>query len=150
MTVIPFARASGIQRGWQQSELQQLAGLYAAQAAAGEAGGWDVDATEAADPQFYLLAPGPEQDCLLCVSRVGRIYVLEDGNGGLLAENQQLGPVVDTAARILARRRPASFVMRVVLMLSAVRMIVEERLEPLLDESSDLLVRVAPQLATFV
>ena len=46
--------------------------------------------TEKGDVQFYLLSPLPDQACELCVSRIGRRYILEDGSGRLLFEHRNL------------------------------------------------------------
>ncbi|MBY0361440.1 MAG: hypothetical protein K2X45_05990 [Phreatobacter sp.] len=152
--VVTFPRAAcerpqTWQRIWRQDELQSLVALYAAQARHSEVVAWDVGTTEAGDPQFYLIGPGPEHDCLLCVSRIGRLYVLEDAYGGLLAEDGRLGAVTDKAARALSQRHSA-FVVRALLGLCAFRVMIEQKIEPFLAESTENLTRFAPQLAAFV
>jgi hypothetical protein len=140
-----------VQRGWHPAELEQLVRLYSAQAAAGRVSGWDIDSTELEDPQFYLFGAGSdEDDCVICVSRVGCRYVLEDGNGTLLAEDVNLAPVVMKASRALAGQCRAVFVTRLLVTLCAIRVLIEERLEPLLPDSSDMLLRVAPQLSAIL
>ena len=46
--------------------------------------------TEVGDPQFYLLGRPPHDECILCISRLGRLYVLEDGHGQVLFEHNSL------------------------------------------------------------
>ena len=98
MTVVPLTRGSSETcPGWQQDELQALLGLYAAYRDDESASGWAVGATEAGEPQFYILGPKPEQDCVLCISRVGRTVVVEDGGGHCLLESSSFGAVIDGA-----------------------------------------------------
>jgi hypothetical protein len=148
MSVVEFPRpARNSCRTWHHEEVQRLVALYSAHAASGEVAGWEIGATESEDPQFYLL--GPEHDCVLCVSRVGRIYVLEDGAGALITDDARLEPVIDKAAQALAMPK-VSFGMRVLLSLCAIRVTIEQKLEPFLAESTETLTRFAPQLAAFV
>ena len=74
-------------------------------------GGWDVGVTEIGDPQFYLLGPPPHEECILCISRLGRVYVLEDGAGQGPVRAQQPGRAgragdVAPAEEEVADRRP--------------------------------------------
>jgi hypothetical protein len=148
MSVVEFPRpVRNSCRTWHQDEMQRLVALYSAHAASGEVVGWEIGATEAEDPQFYLL--GPEHDCVLCVSRVGRLYVLEDGLGALVADDARLEPVIDKASQVLTVPK-VSFGMRMLLSLCAVRVTIEQKLEPFLAESTETLTRFAPQLAAFV
>ena len=48
--------------------------LRPAKPAAGRSG-----TTEHGDPQVYLIGPPPDYDCILSISRLGRLYVIEDG-----------------------------------------------------------------------
>ncbi len=152
MNVVPFpAPASRLQPGWHRIELQQLLTLYAAaHAHTAKVASWDVDTTETDDPQFYLLGPAPAQDCLACISRVDRLYVLEDGAGTVLGEDRNLAAVIDTAVQRLAPRRGAAFVTRMILLLCAVRVMIDEKLEPLIPDSTEMLVRAVPPLAAIV
>ena len=115
-----------------------------------EQGGADfaIGATERGDPQFYLLGPAPDRDCVLCVSRLAHTYVIEDGEGRLIGETPALDSFAIAAAAPRAQRR--SFVARVTAAWITVRLTIEERLEPILEESEELLVRFAPQVAAFV
>jgi hypothetical protein len=149
-TVLAFPqRAIHNRRIWRQDELQTLVALYAAHAAHGDVESWDVGATEVGDPQFYLMGPAPDHDCLLSVSRIGRTYVLEDRFGVVLAEGAHLGPVIETATRSLSRRYK-TFVVRVLLALCAFRLMIEQKIEPFLAESTENFARFAPQMAALV
>ena len=91
MTVIAFpAKAQREGGSWPAVELNELVETFAPQLGSGEAGGWNVGVTEIGDPQFYLLGPPPDDECILCISRLGRVYVLEDGAGQVLFEHDSL------------------------------------------------------------
>jgi hypothetical protein len=146
MTVIAFAPKSLQQDGvWQTSELDTMRSTFAPAFASGEASGWGAGATEVGDPQFYLLGPSPEE-CVLCVSRLGRLYVLEDGAGHVLYEHARLDLLVQRAKSFLSRKK-ASLIARAALLWAAAREVFEEKLEPILAEGEELLIHVAPQLA---
>ena len=147
MSVVEFERRqdTGV---WTETELNTI--VVALQTALAPAIGrsWETGVTENGDAQFYLLGPGPEQACELCVSRVGRRYILEDGSGRLLFEHRNLDLVVLHAKAALS---PASRIMvRAIMLWCAVRNSIEEKFEPVLVEGEELLVHVAPQLAAFV
>lgn len=133
--------------GWEHAEMQQLLGVFAAHAAAGTAEDWSTGETERADPQFYLVDGSPDHDCVLAISRVGRTYILEDGAGGVLAEGRNLGAVTSRALALARRPRFAQLYARVVVSWYALRETIEEKLEPLLAEPTELLTHFAPQLA---
>lgn len=149
MTIVEFPRRDASAWGnWRPDELRQLTELFQADPA--EAGRtWDVGATEAGDPQFYLLGPTPDHDCMLCVSRLAHGYVLEDGTGRVLGEAPSLHHFAEQVARA-AMRGGRSFVARMTLALCTIRLAIEEKLEPIFEESQELLVRFAPQIAAFV
>lgn len=147
MNVIPFFRKEApAVRGWHSAELNGLLQAFAPELRGGGASGWDIGETEAGDPQFYLLGPPPEQDCVLCISRIGRLYVLENGAGHVMFENadfellaRQLGATLKTSrTRILAQ---------VALAWGALRHAFEEKIEPLLLEGEEMLAHIAPQLS---
>jgi hypothetical protein len=151
----PVAIARGNDRsGWQHSELQQLIGLCASRYARNSGSArelpveenWAVDSTEAGDPQFYVLGNGPDAECLLCISRVRRTYLLEDGNGAVLAESRTLAPIVNHAKRSLAGRGMGAVVVRMFMVLCAIRLTVEEKIDAVLPDSVDVLTRFAPEL----
>ncbi len=148
MTVVPFTPGTARSpRSWDADELERLVGIFAVHASNGDASAWDVGATELEDPQFYILGPAPDYDCIVAISRVGRTYVLENGSGQVVAEDRSLDTIAARAERVVGQRKRASLTARVVLAVGALRLAVEEKLEPLYLESEELLLRVVPQLA---
>jgi hypothetical protein len=148
MTVVRLPKLRAVEdNGWRAAELRQLQTIYAAYACQGAASEWAVGTTESGAPQFYLLGPGPDHDCVLCVSRVVRTYVLEDGRGALLAEESSLASVVSTAARVAPQGSATLLLASVVLGWQALRRFVEEKVEPLLAEPVELITHISPQLA---
>jgi hypothetical protein len=137
-------------RGWHHSEFQLLLGVFAAYSAAGAAEDWSASETELDDPQFFVLGTTPDDDCLLAISRVGRLYVLEDGAGGILAESENLKSVTTHAIALAHRPALAGLYARIVVGWYALRETVEEKLEPLMAEPMELLTHFAPQLAAIV
>ncbi len=109
--------------------------------------GWDTGLTENGDAQFYLL--GGDGACTLCVSRIGRLYVLDDGQGKLLFEHRSL-PLVAMHARSALRATRWPLVARIVMVWCTIRHMINDKVEPLLLEGEELLVHVAPQLAAYV
>jgi hypothetical protein len=146
MSVVDFP-VLGPGRGWCSAELDQVR-LCAAEAEAGAGASWETGFTEAGDPQAYLIGPAPDHDCILTVSRLGRLYVMEDGNGLVLGEGTRLDRLAEQARRLLRRKR-AGLVARVAVAWYAVREAFEEKIEPMLGEPVELLTHVAPQLAAF-
>ena len=142
MSVIDFPQPAPHPDGWRSDELRQLAALF-------ETNPWDVGATEQGEPQFYVLGPAPDYACVLCISRLAHGYVLEDGVGRILCEAPALHVFAEQAARAVAGAG-RSFVARTALLICAIRLTIEEKLEPIFEESQELLVRFAPQLAAFV
>jgi hypothetical protein len=153
MSIVDFPQRSATgNNSWDADEMAQLMALVDA-TAEGHASTWQVGTTERGEPQFYVLGPGPDHDCVLCVSRLahGRLsvhYVLEDGTGRLLGEAPALHLFAEQVARAAARTG-RSFIARATLLLCAVRLTIEEKIEPLFEESQELLARFAPQLAAF-
>src|SRR5262249_3431458 len=146
MNVIEFPAGRGRPGGWAAAELKQIVASVAPSLATGEAVSWEVGATETGDPQFYLLGSAPDHDCILCVSRLGALYVLEDGTGRLVFEHVSLRMLAEAAKSFLHAKK-AAFVARAALAWYAVRELFEEKVEAILGETEDLLVHVAPQLA---
>lgn len=150
MTVISFpAQATQRAGSWDSGEIEQLVGIFNLYAAEGLATEWSFGATEVGDPQFYVVGPAPECDSVLSVSRIGGLYVLEDGMGRVLRDDASLKVITATAEARLRPRRVGP-VGRVVFGIGALRVAVQERIEPLIVESEELFVRTAPQLAAFV
>jgi hypothetical protein len=149
MTVIAFDSKLPQRDGsWRAGELKAIMDSFAAQLSTGEAGGWDVGATEIGDPQFYLLGPPPHEDCILCISRLDRIYVLEDGAGRVLFEHNSIVTLAEQARSILQKKK-AQIVARAALLWCAAREMFEEKLEAVVGESEELLTHFVPQLAAF-
>jgi hypothetical protein len=145
MNVVPFPRAAEMD-GWQTSELAKLTNVCAAAMPSGEISGWEVGQTEYGDPQLYLLGPAPNYDCVLCVSRLGRLYVLEDGTGQVVFENDNIVQMAEQAYTTL-RKRKAELVARLAVCWCAVREFFEEKVEPVLAEPIEFVTHFAPQLA---
>jgi hypothetical protein len=148
MTVHPFPKVMPTQLGWRSIELQQVAGTPVVSTEAAATGGWVAGTTEVGDPQLYLVGPAPDHDCILCVSRLGRLYVLEDGTGRLLFENASLSLLTERIQSVL-RRGKVILVARFTVAWYAIRETIEERIEPMLAEPIELMTHVAPQLAAF-
>jgi hypothetical protein len=146
MKIVEFPRRACGSPEWRPDELRQLTEMFGAEGAQVT---WEVGTTEAGDPQFYLLGPAPSYDCLLCVSRLAHGYVLEDGTGRLLGEAPALHQFAEQITRA-AVRSGRSFVARMTLLLCTIRLAIEEKVEPIFEESQELLVRFAPQVAAFV
>ena len=132
MNIVEFPRRdSAGSPEWRTDELRQLTELFGADGAPVT---WEVGATEAGDPQFYLLGPAPDHDCMLCVSRLAHGYVLEDGAGRILCEAPALHLFAEQAARAVAGAG-RSFVARAALLICAIRLTIEEKLEPVFEET---------------
>jgi hypothetical protein len=142
MSVIDFPQRAPRSETWRPDELRRLAVLF-------ETNAWDTGATEQGDPQFYVLGSAPDHACVLCVSRLAHGYVLEDGTGRILCEAPALHLFAERAARAVAGAG-RSFIARATLLICAVRLTIEEKLEPVFEETQELLARFAPQLAAFV
>jgi hypothetical protein len=144
MSVVAFERKPSASL-WSETELNTIVAALKIAAASGDGRGWETGMTEAGDPQFYLLGPLPEQACELCVSRIGGRYILEDGSGRLLFEHRSL-PLVALHAKAAVRSTRDWLVTRAVLLWCTVRQMFHDKVEPLLTESEELLVELAPQL----
>jgi hypothetical protein len=149
MTVITFPpKVPREGSPWPAAELKEIVETLAPQLTSGEAGGWDVGVTEIGDPQFYLLGPAPHDECILCISRLGRAYVLEDGAGQVLFEHNSLVVLAEHAKTFLQKKKTQT-VARIALLWCAIREALEEKLEPIVGESEELLTHFVPQLAAF-
>ena len=146
MSIVEFPRHDPASGDWSPDELRHLIAVFRADAVGAS---YAVGATERGEPQFYLLGPAPEHDCVLCVSRLAQGYVLEDGAGRLIGEAPSLDRFAIEAARA-ALRGGRSFVARATLVWCTVRLAIEEKFEPLFEESQELLVRFAPQVAGII
>ncbi len=148
MTVLEFAPPRKLPADWQFAEVQKLLSGCATSLNCGDASGWEVGKTEAGDPQLYLLGPAPDYDCILCVSRLGGLYVLEDGNGGILFEHRNLVLLAQQARAALSRRKMAIFAKAGILW-ATFRQTIEEKIETFLAEPIEIATHIAPQLSAF-
>jgi hypothetical protein len=150
MNVVRFpSGSSGTMRTWTVHELEEVLAACAGAVSRGEASGWEFGHTEIGDPQLYLLGPAPDCECLLCISRLGRQYVLEDGNGRVLVDDEGLVTIAKQVREALWRKKSA-LVARIAVAWQIVRETVEERTEALTAETHEMLVHFAPQLAALV
>jgi hypothetical protein len=127
--------------------LNEIVGALTPALARGVASGWDVGLTESGDPQFYLLGPAPQEACEICISRIGRLYILEDGEGRLLLDTDDLAAVAERAATTF-RSNKAQIVARAMLVWCMAKQFFHDRIEPVLVEGEEMLAHVAPQLAS--
>jgi hypothetical protein len=149
MSVLQFRQPAQCPRGWHADEVHRLKGACTPSIATGEAAGFEIGATETGDPQLYLLGPAPEHACILSVSRLGRLYVLEDGSGRVLFEHGSLD-VLTQEIRGALRRTRSDIVARLAVAWCGIREFFEEKVEPILAEPVEILTHVAPQLAALV
>lgn len=89
--------------------------------------------------------PRPDEDCILSISRIGRVYILEDGAGHVVCEHASLERLTEQAKAFL-RETKASLVARFVLLWVAVRHTFQEKIEPVITEGKEFLTHLAPQL----
>jgi hypothetical protein len=149
MNIVPFIPRSGSQGVWQAEEMSQLLSIYAAHEAQGEAIDWDTGETERKEPQFYILGSHPEHDCVVSITRIGRDYILEDGQGRVVAEDSCLSSIADRAVRMTSGLRKSAFLARIALGWIAAREFFEEKIEPLMAEPVEVAAHFFPQLAAF-
>ena len=149
MTVVPFVPRRLPAGSWAKAELEPMLDACAEPMTRGDVGGWETGLTETGDPQLYLLGPAPAHDCMLCISRLGGRYVLEDGQGRVLFEHDAIMPIAEQVQAAITRKRPA-MVARLVAGWVAVKAAFEERVEPILAEPIELFAHVGPQLAALV
>ena len=150
MNVLPFpGRFEGVPQSWHAGELREVLHASASAISRGEASGWEVGHTDVGDPQFYLLGPAPDYECLLCISRLGRVYVLEDGQGRVLIEDDGLVAMAQQVRDALWRKKSA-IVARIAVAWFLVREAIEERTDAIMAESHEMLTHFAPQLAALV
>jgi len=145
MSVLTFERKQDGEL-WSETELHTLLTALNAALGSGDGRGWETGMTEKGDLQFYLLGPLPDQACQLCVSRIGRRYILEDGAGQLLFEHKSL-PLVALHAKAAVSSRQWSLVARIALLWFTVRHTIHDKVEPLLVESEEIFIHLAPKLA---
>jgi hypothetical protein len=146
-TVVEFPRRSErLPVGWRGDELQQIVAACSGSVSVGEASGWEIGVTDSGDPQVYLIGPPPDYDCILCISRVGRHYVIEDGHGRVLLEHDSPMLLAEQALAAL-RRRKMALLAQIAVAWQAFREAFEEKTEALTAEPIEVLAHLAPQLA---
>lgn len=145
MTVVTFPKRLPHSHEWRAAEMQQIVEASTEAIRAGDASGWEVDVTERGDPQIFLLGPPPHCECILSISRLGRLYVIEDGAGRVLFEHDDPMLLAEHATAAL-RRRKAAIVARIAVAWCALREAVEEKAEALTAEPMELLTHFGPQL----
>lgn len=145
MTLLHFPNRTG---DWQRGEMNALMAACGEPLDKGTISGWEIGATERGEPQLYLLGPAPDHDCILCVSRIGRTYVVEDGEGRVLCEHDAVGSLTDRVRHAL-RHKKTAIVARVTMVWFAVKGAFEERFEAL-TEPLEVLEHVAPQLVAMI
>ena len=105
MTILEFPRIEDrAPGGWRSSELQRLLAACNVHIPDGAASGWDVGETESGDPQLYVIGPAPEHECILSISRLGRLYVLEDGHGRVVFEHDAMTILAEQVRGSLRRK----------------------------------------------
>ena len=146
MSVVAFERKQNTGE-WSEKEISTIVAALGAAIAPGTGREWEAGMTETGDAQFYLLGPLPDQACELCISRIGRRYILEDGMGRLLFEHRNLDLV---ALHAKAAVPSTSWLMvRAITLWCAIRNTLHEKVEPWLVEGEELFVQFVPQLAAF-
>jgi hypothetical protein len=149
MNVVQFPRTPDApSAGWQTTEITKLTNACAA-VPGNDLSGWEIGATECGDPQLYLLGPAPDHDCVLSISRLGHLYILEDGKGTVLFEHDNLTQLAEQTCSAL-RKRKAEVVAQFAICWCAVREFFEEKIEPILAEPMEVLSHFAPQFAALV
>jgi hypothetical protein len=148
MSVVAFERKQNTGE-WSEKELSTIVAALGAAIAPGTGREWETGVTENGDVQFYLLGLLPDQACELCISRIGRRYILEDGTGRLLFEHWNLELVALHAKAAVPSASRWRLMVRAITLWCAIRHTFHEKFEPLLVEGEELLVQFVPQLAAF-
>ena len=142
-TVVNFPkRSERLPDGWRSDELSEIVSACSGSVSLGEASGWEIGTTESGEPQVYLIGPQPDYDCILCISRIGRRYVIEDGFGRVLLEQDSTLLLAEQALAAL-RRRKAALLAQVAVVWHAVREAFEDKTEALGAESMEVLTHLA-------
>ncbi len=145
MNVVSFRPREPLPLLWQTAEMNALLAACAEALDKGNASGWHVGSTECGDPQLFLLGPAPDYDCILSVSRLGRLYVLEDGAGRVLVEHDGM-TVLEQKIRTTLSRTKAAVAARFAMAWLTIRETFEDRIEPAMAEPMEFLTHMAPQL----
>jgi hypothetical protein len=146
MNVVKFPRTlEPLPQGWQTAELTRLVNACAS-VPKSDVSSWEVGSTECGDPQLYLIGPAPDHECVLSISRLGRLYILEDGKGQVLFEHDNISLLAEQTCSAL-RKRQAEIVARLAICWCAVREFFEEKVEPIFAEPMEVITHFAPHLA---
>lgn len=148
MTVIQFPLHSAAHR-WDRDEMNALLAACGESLEKGTVTGWEVGETENGDPQLYVIGPAPDYECILCISRLGRHYVVENGEGRILCEQDTFESLSDQIRHAL-RHKKAAIIARATMVWFALRETFEERIEPVFAEPAEALAHVAPQLVALI
>jgi hypothetical protein len=146
MNVVSLRPREPLPMHWQGAEINAMLAACADALDKGLATSWHVGSTEAGDPQLYLLGPAPDYDCILSITRLGRLYVVEDGRGQILFEHDAMSHLAEQVRSTLRRHRTA-IAAKVMIAWAALREAFEERIEPAFAEPMEMLSHLAPQLA---
>lgn len=146
MKVVKFPHTRDEPGRWRRSELEKLLPPCAIEiSSVGSNNGFAVGTTDLGDPQLYVVGPPPDYECVLCISRIGDLYIMEDGAGRLVFEHTNLTLVAEQIPAAMSRRK-AAIAAKVVLLWAAIRQQIEQKLEPILAEPMELATHFAPQL----
>jgi hypothetical protein len=85
---------------------------------------------------------------VLCITRLGNLYVMEDRSGGVVFENTNLTLLAEQIPAAISRRK-AAIAAKLVLLWATLRQTIEEKIEPMMAEPIELATHLAPQLAAF-
>ena len=148
MTILNFPTAAerSIQ-GWHPSDLKHLTGACAPAVAKGDSAGWEIGETENGDPQLYVMGPPPDHECILVISRLGRVYIVEDGRGSVVFEHDNPMMVAEQVCASLHQKKVA-ILARVTVAWCAFREFIEEKVEPVMAEPIELISHYGPHFAS--
>ena len=151
MTVIQFPRSESASAAgaWRASEVERVTEASAEPMSRGDVSGWETGVTESGDPQLYLLGPAPGRECVICLSRLGTHYVLEDGQGRILFEHDAIDVLAEQVRGTL-RRKTGAIVARATVAWIAFREAFEEKMEPAMAEPTELVSLMVPKFAALI
>lgn len=146
MTICKFELGYG---KWRRAELATILEALTPLFTKGHASAWDAAKTDRSEPQFYLLGPLPGQECILCISRIGETYIVEDGEGRLIADcgNMQM---LGAQLRGIFGQGAMRMIAKLLACWCGAKQFVHDTAEPLVEEGEALLSHLTPQLAAMV
>lgn len=150
MNVVPFVSRVAPASDWYAWELRRVAGACEEPISRGEISGCEHGVTEAGDPQIYVLGPGPEPECFLCISRLGRRYVLEDGQGRVVSEHHAIEALAGEMRSLLHRNKKSGPAGALFAAWLAVRGLFGGEVNPHAAAPLDAMSYVAPHLGVLV